>query len=187
MIVLLLLTYFIINDDIGLKGGLLYTTNMTQTFHMFIYTISILMLQLTSSSGSNSLNTRAFGFYPPGSKSNSFNSLNPYSVHPAWSSPQSGIFYGLPSSIRWNSSSTNNSVVPVKLYKNADLDMLQILKENKAKSGIYRWVNLTNRKSYVGSSVNLGRRLKNYFNINFISDRLRGKSLINAALQIRLF
>jgi group I intron endonuclease len=43
-------------------------------------------------------------------------------------------------------------------------------------------VNLTNRKSYVGSSVNLGRRLKNYFNINFISDKLRGKSLINAAL-----
>src|SRR4051794_36148872 len=68
---------FIKNDDIGLQGGLLYTTNMTQTFHMFIYTtnmtqtfhmfiynISILMLQLTSSSGVNNPHTMAIGFYP---------------------------------------------------------------------------------------------------------------------------
>jgi NADH-ubiquinone oxidoreductase chain 2 len=39
---------FITNDDIGLFGGLLYTTNITQTFHMFILIISILILQLTS-------------------------------------------------------------------------------------------------------------------------------------------
>src|SRR5690349_10284204 len=43
-----ILGLFIKNDDIGLQGGLLYTTNMTQTFHMFIYIISILILQLTS-------------------------------------------------------------------------------------------------------------------------------------------
>jgi NADH-ubiquinone oxidoreductase chain 2 len=45
---------FIINDDIGLQGGLLYTTHITQTFHMFIYIISILILQLTSFSSPSS-------------------------------------------------------------------------------------------------------------------------------------
>lgn len=34
--------------------------------------------------------------------------------------------------------STDNPVIPVKIYKNTDLDKLQILKENKGKSGIYR-------------------------------------------------
>jgi hypothetical protein len=35
--------------------------------------------------------------------------------------------------MRLNSSSTNNSVVSVKLYKNADLDILQIKKKKKIK------------------------------------------------------
>lgn len=47
------------------------------------------------------------------------------------------------------SDSTNSSVLPVKLYKKADLDKLLIIKENKAKCGVYRWINLTNNKSYV--------------------------------------
>jgi hypothetical protein len=34
--------------------------------------------------------------------------------------------------------STNFSVVPVKIYRNTDLDKLQILKENKGKCGVYR-------------------------------------------------
>lgn len=45
---------FIINDDIGLFGGLLYTTNITQTFHMFLLLICILILQLTSFSSQSS-------------------------------------------------------------------------------------------------------------------------------------
>ena len=39
---------FIKNDDIGLHGGLLYTTNITQTFHIFTLIISVLIIQLTS-------------------------------------------------------------------------------------------------------------------------------------------
>jgi small neutral amino acid transporter SnatA (MarC family) len=31
-----------------------------------------------------------------------------------------------------------SSVIPVKIYKNADLDKLQVIKEAKGKSGIYR-------------------------------------------------
>lgn len=52
--------------------------------------------------------------------------------------------------------STNSSVVPVKIYRNADLDKLRIIKENKGKGGVYRWINNLNGKSYIGSSSNLG-------------------------------
>ena len=34
--------------------------------------------------------------------------------------------------------STNSSVVPIIKYANADLDKLQVLKENKGKCGVYR-------------------------------------------------
>ena len=38
----------IISKGIGLHGGLLHITNITQIFHIFIFFISILILQLTS-------------------------------------------------------------------------------------------------------------------------------------------
>ena len=38
----------IISKGIGLHGGLLHLTNITQTFHIFIFFVSILILQLTS-------------------------------------------------------------------------------------------------------------------------------------------
>ena len=40
--------FFILNKGIGLHGGLLYITNITQIFHIFIFFICILILQLTS-------------------------------------------------------------------------------------------------------------------------------------------
>lgn len=38
----------LINKGIGLHGGLLHVTNITQVFHIFVFIISILILQLTS-------------------------------------------------------------------------------------------------------------------------------------------
>lgn len=38
----------ILNKGLGLHGGLLHITNITQTFHIFIFLISIIILQLTS-------------------------------------------------------------------------------------------------------------------------------------------
>ena len=38
----------LINKGVGLHGGLLHITNITQIFHIFIYFISILIIQLTS-------------------------------------------------------------------------------------------------------------------------------------------
>jgi NADH-ubiquinone oxidoreductase chain 2 len=40
---------FLINKGIGLHGGLLQITNITQTFHSFIFIISALILILTAS------------------------------------------------------------------------------------------------------------------------------------------
>ncbi len=56
-VAILALTYCIVQDIIslsfvskglGLHGGLLHITNITQTFHIFVFFISILILQLTS-------------------------------------------------------------------------------------------------------------------------------------------
>ena len=42
------LSLSLINKGIGLHGGLLHVTNITQIFHLFVFGISILILQLTS-------------------------------------------------------------------------------------------------------------------------------------------
>jgi len=49
------------------------------------------------------------------------------------------------------------------VYPNADGYQATILKENKGKSGIYRWTNNINGNTYVGSSVDLSRRLRQYY------------------------
>ena len=69
---------------------------------------------------------------------------------------------------------------PVKVYENVDLQKLQILAENKGKAGVYLFTNLTNGKSYVGSSVNLSRRFYLYYNINHLLKQI--SSLICRAL-----
>lgn len=72
---------------------------------------------------------------------------------------------------------------PVKIYRNADLDKVQILKENSGKCGVYRWTNLTNGNRYIGSSVNLEKRLKGYFSIYFLESELKkGRSTIYSAI-----
>lgn len=79
--------------------------------------------------------------------------------------------------------STNSSVVPVKIYRNADLDKLRIIKENKGKGGVYRWINNLNGKSYIGSSSNLGRRFTQYFSISNLEIEIKkGRSIICSAL-----
>ena len=43
-----LVSLSLVNKGIGLHGGLLHITNITQIFHMFVFLISMLILQLTS-------------------------------------------------------------------------------------------------------------------------------------------
>lgn len=82
-------------------------------------------------------------------------------------------------------SSNANTVVPVAVasYPNADKDKQQIIQENRGKSGVYRWVNLENDKSYIGSSTNLGKRFTNYFSITYLEREVkRTNSVIYMAL-----
>nr|ATI20588.1 GIY-YIG endonuclease [Ophiognomonia clavigignenti-juglandacearum] len=63
-----------------------------------------------------------------------------------------------------DSSSTDSTGLAV--FYDADKDKLNILKYIKGKSGIYMWTNKLNDKKYVGSSVDLRRRLLEYYNVN---------------------
>nr|YP_010608754.1 hypothetical protein PNX16_mgp017 [Drechslerella dactyloides]WAN89834.1 hypothetical protein [Drechslerella dactyloides] len=72
-------------------------------------------------------------------------------------------------------------MLPVKIYANADVQKVQILKENKGKSGIYLWKNNINEKTYVGKSGNISERLINYYNYKYISNP-RLKMLIYKAI-----
>lgn len=55
-------------------------------------------------------------------------------------------------------------VSPVKRYENAEVFKDEVLKDNRNLSGVYRWVNNLNGKTYVGSGVNLAKRLGSYYN-----------------------
>jgi hypothetical protein len=72
------------------------------------------------------------------------------------------------------------SVVPIVAYVNSDLEKKTIIVVNKGKSGIYRWVNKESGKCYVGSAVNLSKRIKLYYCYNHIAGRGRNM-LINRA------
>ena len=61
-----------------------------------------------------------------------------------------------------------NNIKPAVVYTNPDTQKLQILKENKNKSGVYRWINKETGKSYVGSAVNLSKRFSVYYSLNSI-------------------
>lgn len=77
-------------------------------------------------------------------------------------------------------STSKNNGPGLAFFSDADKDKLDILKYIKGKSGIYMWTNKLNGKNYVGSSVDLRRRLLEYYNLNRM---LNEKSMpINLAL-----
>ncbi len=82
-----------------------------------------------------------------------------------------------------NINMNNVNIVPVKSYHNVNIYKSLIYKENYKKSGIYCWTNLINNKSYVGSSINLSRRLSDYYSIDkFKRIRIKGHSRISNAI-----
>ena len=87
--------------------------------------------------------------------------------------------------LKYYSSYVGNSfsIVPVITYPNSDLDKDKAIRQNINKSGIYRWINIVNNKNYTGSSINLGRRFKEYYNYNHISKAKRNVPIHNALLK----
>jgi group I intron endonuclease len=60
------------------------------------------------------------------------------------------------------------------VYTNVYTHKAKILAENRGKSGVYRFTNLTNNKTYVGCAVNLKARIYKYFRLK---DLLRAKCM----------
>jgi group I intron endonuclease len=82
-----------------------------------------------------------------------------------------------------NSVALSTLPLGVKCYANSDENKLKILKENDGKSGIYQWINKSNGKSYVGSSINISTRLKQYFNLNYLLKNSNKMIICNALLK----
>lgn len=61
-------------------------------------------------------------------------------------------------------------LTPVFVYSDLKSEKTSILTDNKGKPGIYMWTNKVNGKIYIGSSVDLSKRLRNYFNTSYLSD-----------------
>jgi hypothetical protein len=77
--------------------------------------------------------------------------------------------------------SNTADIKPVKYYEDIYTMKPQILKENKNKSGIYKFVNKLSGSFYIGSAKNLRTRIYSYFQLSIL---LRGKnsSIISRAL-----
>lgn len=69
------------------------------------------------------------------------------------------------------------------IYSNSWLNKSSILTENNKKCGIYRWVCLISNKSYIGSSTNITKRLRRYYSLKYLNNKIiRDNSLIYRAI-----
>jgi len=76
-----------------------------------------------------------------------------------------------------------NKLEPVVVYLDIEQNKYQIVRENKNKSGIYRWTNSISGKSYIGSSIDLGRRFSTYLSTHFLRTCKRGSIVYKALLK----
>jgi hypothetical protein len=81
------------------------------------------------------------------------------------------------------SSSSPKNIKPVMVYSNSDTQKLIILKDNRNKSGIYRWTQKKTGFSYVGSATKLYNRFSTYYIFPMVVKILnRSKSHILSAI-----
>ncbi len=76
--------------------------------------------------------------------------------------------------------STNSEINSVKYYEDPYSMKSLIIKENKNKSGIYKWTNKLTNGIYIGQSINLSNRFIRYFNFSYLNNR--NTLVINRAL-----
>lgn len=78
------------------------------------------------------------------------------------------------------------SVTPLFVYDNIEDKKAEIWKDNKGKSGVYRWINTVTGSSYVGSSTVLNRRITCYLDTNYLPPPPRGICFFSFRSQRRL-
>jgi group I intron endonuclease len=75
-------------------------------------------------------------------------------------------------------------IKPIKVYNNFKEDRLQLIKDQQIKVGVYCLVNLINGHKYIGSSINLAGRMRNYLNNSFLkSKKSRNMPIVEALLK----
>lgn len=80
--------------------------------------------------------------------------------------------------IKNNNNDNNLFILPSVTYSNAGTHKVDILKENREKTGVYRWTHVKSGKNYVGSAIDLSRRLKNYYNISYLEREINKNNSI---------
>lgn len=70
----------------------------------------------------------------------------------------------------------------VKVYENLKEDRIKIIKQEIGRSGVYCLINKVNGHSYVGSSINLASRMRNYLNKTFLKNKQNANMPITKAL-----
>ena len=157
-----------LDTGIGIYNGLFHSTAITHSVDLFIYIIAPIILLLT-------------GFYARHILAIEFQNywlfifvtfiISTTTVCP------------LSFSSEWADFALLFNIVPAVSYSDADVQKLTIYKENKNKSGIYRWTNKTTGSSYIGSALNLSRRFTNYYSLKFVNREVnKGNSIISRAL-----
>lgn len=77
----------------------------------------------------------------------------------------------------------NEYIKPILSICDINNNKTKILYQIYNKPGIYRWTNIKTNKVYIGSSVNLYNRLKNYLSFSFLKNKTKkGKSIIYNSL-----
>lgn len=72
-----------------------------------------------------------------------------------------------------------SSFVPVIVYNNADSDKFLILADSKQRAAIYMWTHKESKNRYLGSAVDLSRRITQYFSIKYL-DKNKNMRICNA-------
>lgn len=76
------------------------------------------------------------------------------------------------------------NIKPVNVYHNLKEKRSLLFKENKNKQGIYCIVNISNGHNYIGSSINLANRMRNYLKISFLNKKRNiNMPIVNALLK----
>ena len=68
-------------------------------------------------------------------------------------------------------------------YDNADTQKEIIYRDNRGKTGVYRWTNILNGNSYVGSSVNLAKRFTLYYSLTYLQKQAKNSIICRALLK----
>jgi group I intron endonuclease len=73
-------------------------------------------------------------------------------------------------------------LIPIKVYDSLKTDRARILKDCAKVSGVYYLINNINGHTYVGSSINLAARMKNYLNNSYLQSKKNSNMPIAKAL-----